>query len=700
MQALHTALGRVLFAENQTFQQLTVMPLVVDREGHPDYLSLDEALARGSVRITETCAAGEVPELLLDNPGDQAVLLLDGEELVGARQNRMLNLTILAPAKTALRLPVSCVEAGRWSPDSDRFSTRGHTIYAAGRARKAHQVTASLRATGTRGGCQEEVWDDIRAKGARMGTASETEAMADLYAAHAAALAAYVEALPPRPGQVGAVFAIAGEVRGVELFDYPATLRRLYPKLVRSYALDAVEVAMTAPGDEVPDPRPFLAQLMAATATAHPAVGEGQDWRLSGEGVTGGALVARGRLVHLCAFRLTDHRSYDGDRRDGRWEEGPRDRVRPGPRDRAHDQRNGQTLAAAFARQAIALDRAPLFDQPLAPKAPAFDFARVEGLLLGLAIGNALGNTTEGLRPEQRRARYGEIRDYLPHPRWGEPRGFPSSDTQLNFWTLEQLITDRGFDPAAVARRLSTGQLFDAGQTMSHFVAQVQAGQPWYACGRASTSNGALLRIAPLVIPHLRQGGTGLWVDAALGAMMTHNDRASTAACVAWVGLLWDLLDRESPPAPAWWLARYVTLARGLEGDSRYAPRGGAFTAYRGPLWRYTQERLVAAAGRDLPVREACAAWQSGAYLLETLPSVLYILMRHGHDPEEALVRAVNDTRDNDTIAALVGAAVGALHGRQGLPQRWIERLSGRTAERDEGRVPALIAAARAVFWE
>ena len=39
---------------------------------------------------------------------------------------------------------------------------------------------------------------------------------------------------------------------------------------------------------------------------------------------------------------------------------------------------------------------------------------------------------------------------------------------------------------------------------------------------------------------------------------------------------------------------------------------------------------------------EACDDWYSGAYLLETVPSVLYILMRHAHDPEEAIVRAAS----------------------------------------------------------
>ncbi len=85
---------------------------------------------------------------------------------------------------------------------------------------------------------------------------------------------------------------------------------------------------------------------------------------------------------------------------------------------------------------------------------------------------------------------------------------------------------------------------------------------------------------------------------------------------------------------------------------------------------------------------------------METVPSVLYVLMRHGHDPEEAMVRAVNDTYDNDTVAAIVGAAVGALHGKSKLPERWITRLSGRTTDSDDGKVFQLLDEAKRLWWE
>ncbi len=113
----------------------------------------------------------------------------------------------------------------------------------------------------------------------------------------------------------------------------------------------------------------------------------------------------------------------------------------------------------------------------------------------------------------------------------------------------------------------------------------------------------------------------------------------------------------------------------------------------------YLELVLGEAARHDWSTREACDAWSSGAYLLETVPSALWILARHAHDPEEAIVRAVNDTHDNDTIATLVGAAVGALHGKDGLPVTWQHGLLGRTTADDNGRVFRLIEEAIRRDW-
>jgi ADP-ribosyl-[dinitrogen reductase] hydrolase len=362
---------------------------------------------------------------------------------------------------------------------------------------------------------------------------------------------------------------------------------------------------------------------------------------------------------------------------------------------------NTALLHSLLSQGQIALQEAPFLAQAPLPMPAGWDFARAEGMLLGLAIGDALGNTSESLLPSQRRPERGEIRDYLPNRfAGGQPRGVPSDDTQLAFWTLEQLLEDGGLRPDHLARRFNQDQIFGMGHTMRDFLTSYRdQGLPWEQAGQPSAGNGALMRIAPVLIPHLRQPSPALWADAALTGMVTHNDRASNACCVAFTYLLWECLRLNQAPEPAWWVDTFTAAARQLEGETEYQPRNPGLT-YEGPLWQFVDQEVHLALRENWTALQACEHWHSGAYLLETMPCVLYILARHGADPEEALVRAVNDTKDNDTIAAIVGAAVGALHGRAGLPARWIKNLLGRTGAADDWHIFELIEAAKQAFWQ
>jgi ADP-ribosylglycohydrolase len=360
---------------------------------------------------------------------------------------------------------------------------------------------------------------------------------------------------------------------------------------------------------------------------------------------------------------------------------------------------NPELLDAFFDDGAINLHRSALFATEPSPLPDRFDFERIEGMMLGLAIGDALGNTSEGQFPQQRTAHYGEIRDYLPNRYAGnQPLGLPSDDTQLAFWTLQQMLDDGEFVPEHVACRFSREQIFGIGSAVKQFARNHKNGSPWHQCGPEKAGNGALMRIAPMLIPYVTRPSTKMWADTALSAMMTHNDYGSSAACLAFTAMLWDLLAMKKPPEPEWWLARYVALARDLEGETKYQSRCPRYQEYRGPIWRFVNEYVTKAYDKGLSVRDACNDWFSGAYLLETIPSVIYILMRHGDNPEEALVRSVNDTWDNDTVGAIVGAAVGALHGKHALPKRWMDGLSGRTKADDDGEIDSILRRAEKTF--
>lgn len=335
------------------------------------------------------------------------------------------------------------------------------------------------------------------------------------------------------------------------------------------------------------------------------------------------------------------------------------------------------------------------------PRRGRIPWTRVEGMLLGLAIGDSLGNTSESMAPGDRLLRHGEVRDYLPN-RFAMSRrvGVPSDDTQLAFWTLERLVANGGLDPSRLSDDFSDGRvIFGLGSSVRAFLWNRERGIPWEQAGAESAGNGALMRIAPIVLSHLRAPSSALWADAALAGAVTHRDPASIASCVAFVRILWELLQAEALPPSGWFVETFCETARAIEGEVElYEPRAPTLPARRVTLWFFARELVTESLACGAATIDACNRWHSGAYLLETVPSALFLLERFAADPEEAIVRAVNDTWDNDTIAAIVGAAVGALHGVDALPRRWREALLGRTHASDDGAMHRIIDNARRMF--
>jgi ADP-ribosylglycohydrolase len=322
-------------------------------------------------------------------------------------------------------------------------------------------------------------------------------------------------------------------------------------------------------------------------------------------------------------------------------------------------------------------------------------------MLLCTAIGDALGNRTESMLPHEREAQYGRITGYLPSRyAGGEPAGTPSDDTQLTFRAVEQLLADGALDPDELAFRIANERIFGIARATRDFCNALRTGAPWWEATQYSGGNGALMRIAPTVLPFLRTGGSGIWTDTAISTAVTHNHPLAIASSVAWVALLWRLLNGDVPERGEEWLDTYLEVLRVLESGQQYETRvtSGPLQHWRGSLSQLLDRDVRDAIAHRTAVRTAAQRWFSGAFLLETVPCVLHILAQHGHDPHEAMLVAVNDTRDNDTIAAIVGAAMGAAHGYGWLPEEWMNRLLGRVNGDDDGKVFALIDEAVARF--
>jgi hypothetical protein len=305
MHEINSRLEEIELLDAISYLNFTVYPLRGPAASSRPYRTLDEALAAKEARVTELDEAGVVSALRFENNGVEPVLLVDGEELVGAKQNRILNLTILAPAAAEITIPVSCVEAGRWGWRSRHFSTAPHAHYASGRAAKMADVTASIRLRSEARSDQGAVWSNIAAKMERMGYSSATGAISDVFEGSSESVEGYATAIELPRDSLGAVFALDGRVLGLELFEDPKVFRHLAPKLLRSWALDALERGEAAAEVTAPprsEAQRFVASLGHAETLVKPAIGLGKDVRLSSQGVIGAGLVVEDRLVHLAAY--------------------------------------------------------------------------------------------------------------------------------------------------------------------------------------------------------------------------------------------------------------------------------------------------------------------------------------------------------------------------------------------------------------
>ncbi len=317
MTAISDLLSSVQIGEPRRLGRLDVFALFAPASSAGYFMLLDEALAAKSVEVTETSDAGSVPVLKLASTAAVPILLIDGEELVGAKQNRILNVSVLAPPGQDILLPVSCVERGRWRYNSRTFGTADHALFAKARARKAERMVARKvmrRAAGdgldaysvaeSFGADQGAVWSDVSDKLGRMKVRSASSAMKDGYDSYEINLREFEEQLSPQPGQTGAAFALDGKIVGIELLATESAFRTVFRKLVRSYAFDALEDAgsAAAPAPVESDVKAFLVRIAASGADAAESVGLGEDVRIQGEGCAGHALVHGNAVFHLAAF--------------------------------------------------------------------------------------------------------------------------------------------------------------------------------------------------------------------------------------------------------------------------------------------------------------------------------------------------------------------------------------------------------------
>jgi len=314
-----TSFASIELGAPQVHRNIVVFPILSPSHDTADWLTLGEALEQQLLIVTEVSQGGSVPELAVINRADRPVLLLDGEELIGAKQNRVLNTTILLKEHSETVVPVSCTEHGRWSYVSAAFADSKVVMAHRARAHKSRSVSESLAASAGYQSDQGEVWEKIAALHSTVGSSSPTGAMHDAYKARERELDQCVAAFSAVPGQTGLLVVIGDQVAGFDLIPQPGIYARQHAKLVKSYLIDSITQSNTRPAD--PDAAGvqaagFLRSAAECPVREFPSIGYGTDCRYrsapqpsttapQAPALCGSALVHEDRIVHAAFFNIT-----------------------------------------------------------------------------------------------------------------------------------------------------------------------------------------------------------------------------------------------------------------------------------------------------------------------------------------------------------------------------------------------------------
>ena len=314
-------ISELKFGKIKQFRNIAVFPLFSYRVAgagaqshpHPHYITLDEAISSGVLKIKEVSTAGNVPELIAENKSHQLILLLDGEEVVGAKQNRILNTTILLDRLSTTTIPVSCVEAHRWSYSSEVFAASQNLLNYDIRRAKQQTVSASLRSSNMYMSDQGQIWDKIDEIQDELNVSSGTKSLSDVYKSFNDELAEYIRNFPCHKDQSGIFVFIDGKIAGFDNISLPAAYRAVHPKLLKSYCMDALRKDYARKSknmDSINNPLPslerakyFLEEIKQCNESHFNSAGLGQDFRYESPHAIGSALLYNDTVIHIAFFK-------------------------------------------------------------------------------------------------------------------------------------------------------------------------------------------------------------------------------------------------------------------------------------------------------------------------------------------------------------------------------------------------------------
>ncbi|MDD6048800.1 MAG: tubulin-like protein [Methanobrevibacter ruminantium] len=286
--------------ESQKYENVEAIPIRSDFFGKKDFLTLKKGYEMNLVEIKELDHS-TVNAVSCKNDSVAPLILIDGDEITGAMQNRIINDTLLIPAKSTVNIPVSCTEHGRWHTRGEGEASRTFepSLYSANHSTRSRKSRASYEERDYQG----EVWDSISEFESRSNFKSMTSALNDSYENLKDKQNDYLSKFHIEDGQNGVIFIVNGEIKGLELFYNHSIYKQYHEKLCRSYIIEAIVEKKSVDNIDRLEFVKVMENISHSEFKSKKSIGLGDNVKFSNDFGSGSSLVWEDELIHMTFFK-------------------------------------------------------------------------------------------------------------------------------------------------------------------------------------------------------------------------------------------------------------------------------------------------------------------------------------------------------------------------------------------------------------
>lgn len=285
----------------QSHENITVIPIKTDVNSKVDILTLKKGMELGLVEVKEL-EHSTVNTLTVKNNAVTPLLLIDGEEVLGGDQNRIVNATAIIAANSQTNISVSCTERGRWGYKSEFKSSPYIANY---RTRLSKQ-----RAIHSNQSVQDEVWSSINDLEVDCCISSPTSAMSESYENQKANLDEVLESFTIEDGQNGILIMVDGEIKGFEILLNSQIYKDFHKKIIKSYIIDA-EIKESIFTVNVDEARTVMENAIDSTFEAKKTEGLEKSYEFENDTGIGTLHTFEDEIIHWSYFTKEDSTKKD-----------------------------------------------------------------------------------------------------------------------------------------------------------------------------------------------------------------------------------------------------------------------------------------------------------------------------------------------------------------------------------------------------